>query len=224
MKPQDPKDGDSISEALATAAATVASAVLVSKARPQRVLSDGVDEITIERSLLAVIKETEWRTKAEMAALVPTDPSIAFEGLDDVDVAVYLDPPTLVSDAMDDRAPATVEASRRPDKEAAIESSAAEHPEREEIAARLEEKIAQVEEGSYFDLLEVSSKASAQELRDARDRLRAEFSAARLESAKLANLRDRAEMLLSVLDEAYTVLCDPSLLAAYRAASGEREE
>jgi hypothetical protein len=89
------------------------------------------------------------------------------------------------------------------------------------IRARLEAKMEQVEEGSYFDLLEVSSRSSGYEIRKAYRRLRGAFAIERFAVARLADLRNQAEMLLSVLDEAYEILRDPELREAYRAADSE---
>jgi hypothetical protein len=91
----------------------------------------------------------------------------------------------------------------------------------EEIAAvraRLEAKLEQVAEGSYFDLLEVSPRSSGYEIRKAYRRLRGAFAIERFAVAQLADLRGQAEMLLLVLDEAYEILRDSELREAYRAA------
>jgi len=89
------------------------------------------------------------------------------------------------------------------------------------LRARLEAKMEQVEEGSYFDLLEVSPRSSGYEIRKAYRRLRGAFAIDRFAVAQLADLRNQAEMLLLVLDEAYEILRDPELREAYRAADTE---
>ena len=89
------------------------------------------------------------------------------------------------------------------------------------LRARLEAKLEQVEEGSYFDLLEVSPRSSGYEIRKAYRRLRGAFAIERFAVAQLADLRNQAEMLLLVLDEAYEILRDPELREAYRAADTE---
>jgi hypothetical protein len=212
MSAQDPKGGDLISSALAAAAATVAGAMLATRGKTRRPVPDNVDEIAIDRSLLAAIRETEWRMKAEVAALAPVDAASAFEGLDDVEVAVYLDQPALVSDTMDDGQPSASEAPKRAEQEPVSA------PDDDAYRARVETKEAQVQDGSYFDLLEVASVASEAEIRAAYERLRSEFAAVRLVDSNDANLRARAEMLLSVLHEAYEVLLDPALRETYRSA------
>jgi len=192
----------------------------MSREKQPRAALGGVDEISIDRSLLAVVRETEWRMKAEMAPLAPAGASVAFEGLDDVDVGVYLDPPPLVSDVMEDGALPPMETLKKDEPETILEIGEKMLASDGAIAARLEEKVAQVDEGTYFDLLEVTSASSEQEIRAAYERLRSEFAISRFAAAKLAPLRGRAEKLLSVVDEAYAVLCDPSLRDVYTSTSG----
>lgn len=230
MRSEAPRDGDPIAEALATAAAVVASAVLTSRGKGRRPAPGSVDGISIDRSLAAVVRETEWRMKEEFSQRAPEGAPAAFEGLDDVGVAVYLDHPALVSDAMDDGAVTPAETPRRarpepePVREAAGAATAGEGQERDDAAdaearARLAAKWAQLEEGSYFELLEVDPAATEQEIRAAHARLSAEFSSQGLSSPGLADLRARAEVLRSVLEEAYSVLRDPALRAAYAKAA-----
>jgi hypothetical protein len=228
MRSDEPSNGDPISDALAAAAAVVATAVLTSRGKGSRALPGAVDEVAIDRSLLAVIRETEWRMKEEISERAPEGAAVAFEGLDDVEVAVYLDHPALVSDAMDDGAVLPSEAPKRAGSvpaPAPLErheegggGNAAEAP--AAVRARLAEKSAEVEEASYFELLEVARTATEQEIRAAHQRLSAEFSAERFSDPGLADLRDRAEVLLSVLDEAYAILRDPALRESYAAAAG----
>jgi hypothetical protein len=91
----------------------------------------------------------------------------------------------------------------------------------EALRARLEAKVEQVEEGSYFDLLEISPRSSGYEIRKAYRRLRGAFAVERFAVAQLADLRSQAEMLLLVLDEAYEILRDPEMREAYRAADAD---
>ncbi|MCK9461540.1 MAG: DUF4388 domain-containing protein [Proteobacteria bacterium] len=91
----------------------------------------------------------------------------------------------------------------------------------EALRARLTAKTEQVEEGSYFDLLEISPRSSGYEIRKAYRRLRGAFAAERFAVAQLADLRGQAEMLLLVLDEAYEILRDPEMREAYRAADAD---
>jgi len=84
--------------------------------------------------------------------------------------------------------------------------------------ARVEDKLAVAGEGSYFALLEVPPEASGHEIRKAYRRLRAQFAPERFAVDELADLRDAAEVVRLLLDEAYEVLRDQSLREAYREA------
>jgi hypothetical protein len=80
---------------------------------------------------------------------------------------------------------------------------------------RLLAKRAQVAEGDYFAILGVERTASAHEIRRAFERLRADFAPERF-----ATLRDELDGALDeiheVIDEAYRVLSDDDVRAAYR--------
>jgi hypothetical protein len=82
-------------------------------------------------------------------------------------------------------------------------------------------KHAQVADGDYFDVLGVAHDATAYEIRRAWERLRQEFSAERLEPELRDELGERLSEIAEVVDEAYRVLADDAIRAAYRAALAE---
>jgi len=86
--------------------------------------------------------------------------------------------------------------------------------------ARVADKLAQVEDGTYFSILEISPEASGYEVRKAYRRLRGQFATARFAVTGLADLQREVEMIRFVLDEAYEVLRDPAVREAYRLAIG----
>jgi CheY-like chemotaxis protein len=84
--------------------------------------------------------------------------------------------------------------------------------------ARVGEKLAVAEEGSYYAVLELPPEASGHEIRKAYRRLRAQFAPERFAVEELADLRTAAEVLRTVLEEAYEILRDPTLRESYRSA------
>jgi hypothetical protein len=81
---------------------------------------------------------------------------------------------------------------------------------------RVENKIAQAEEGSYFDILEVSPNASEYDIEQAFGALAEQFDIERFTSPELADLRPQVELIRSMIDEAYEVLRKPELCEQYR--------
>jgi CheY-like chemotaxis protein len=86
--------------------------------------------------------------------------------------------------------------------------------------ARVADKLAQVEEGTYFSILEISPEASGYEVRKAYRRLRGQFATERFAVSELSDLQPDVEVIRFVLDEAYEVLRDPAVREAYRVAIG----
>ncbi len=84
--------------------------------------------------------------------------------------------------------------------------------------ARVDDKRDQVEEGTYFAILEVAPAASGHEIRKAYRRLRGLFAPERFAVEDLADLRTDAEVIRTILDEAYEILRDPARREAYRQA------
>ncbi|MFO8071123.1 MAG: DUF4388 domain-containing protein [Polyangia bacterium] len=87
--------------------------------------------------------------------------------------------------------------------------------------ARVLDKKDQVEEGTYFAILEVAPAASGHETRKAYRRLRGLFAPERFAVEDLADLRTDAEVIRTILDEAYEILRDPARREAYRQALEE---
>jgi hypothetical protein len=86
--------------------------------------------------------------------------------------------------------------------------------------ARVVEKLQQVNEGSYFALLEVAPDASGYEIRKAYREQRARFQAERFAVRELIDLQEEASLIRQILDEAYEVLRNPALRELYRTHAG----
>lgn len=86
--------------------------------------------------------------------------------------------------------------------------------------ARVADKLSQVEEGTYFAIMEISREASGYEIRKAYRRLRGQFAPERFAVSELADLQPEVEVIRFVLDEAYEVLRNPAIREAYRQAIG----
>jgi CheY-like chemotaxis protein len=86
--------------------------------------------------------------------------------------------------------------------------------------ARVADKLSQVEEGTYFAIMELSPAASGYEIRKAYRRLRGQFAPERFAVAELVDLQPDVKVIRFVLDEAYEVLRNPALREAYRQAIG----
>lgn len=78
-------------------------------------------------------------------------------------------------------------------------------------------KHAQVLDGDYFAVLGVPRDATSYEVRRAWERLRAEFSIDRLDAAERDDLFGPLGEIAEVVDEAYRLLADDAVRAAYRA-------
>ncbi|MCA9666166.1 MAG: DUF4388 domain-containing protein [Myxococcales bacterium] len=81
---------------------------------------------------------------------------------------------------------------------------------------RLETKYAQVCEADYFSLLGLRSDASGHEVLRAYERVRAEFEPATFPPDLVAEHAERISEIVYVIDEAFRVLSDDMLRAAYR--------
>ncbi len=89
------------------------------------------------------------------------------------------------------------------------------------IRARVTDKMAQVQEGSYFAILEISPKASGYEIRKAYRSLIGQFALERFQVPELADLQVQVELVHKIIDEAYEVLRNPSLREAYSQVAQE---
>jgi hypothetical protein len=83
--------------------------------------------------------------------------------------------------------------------------------------ARIIERHAMVEEGDYFELLDVARDASAEQIRAAHDRLMREIEPTSLDAVLASELGAELRDLRVVLDEALRVLGEPSMRARYQA-------
>lgn len=82
--------------------------------------------------------------------------------------------------------------------------------------SRLLAKQAQVRDGDYFSLLDIEPDATGEQIRGAWERLREEFAPARCAEVLAADLGTPLDEIAEVLDEAYRVLSDHEVRAAYR--------
>ncbi len=83
--------------------------------------------------------------------------------------------------------------------------------------ARIVDKLAQVEQGNYFAIMQVPPEASGHEIRKAYRRLRGLFAIERFVTPELLELQPKVREIRFVLDEAYEILRNASLREAYRA-------
>ena len=88
----------------------------------------------------------------------------------------------------------------------------------EALRARVNARLALVEEADYFSLLGLASAATPYEIRRAYLELRRTFEPTRALTAATADLLPKVETILSVLDEAYEILRDPIRRERYRRA------
>jgi hypothetical protein len=98
-------------------------------------------------------------------------------------------------------------------------------PETEVERARVLDKIAKVEEGTYFEILEVPQEATEYEIRKSHRRLQGFFDIHRFASEELTDLRGKVDVIRAVIDEAFEVLSDSEIREEYRSAlfGGNRE-
>ena len=82
--------------------------------------------------------------------------------------------------------------------------------------SRVAYKMAQIQEGSYFAILETSPKSSGYEIRKAYRSLKGQFAIERFAVPELVDLHEHVELIRFVLDEAYEVLRNASLRETYR--------
>lgn len=83
--------------------------------------------------------------------------------------------------------------------------------------ARVVDKLAQVQQGNYFAIMQVAPEASGHEIRKAYRRLRGLFAIERFVTPELLDLQPAVKEIRFVLDEAYEILRNASLREAYRA-------
>ncbi|HEU5074842.1 MAG TPA: DUF4388 domain-containing protein [Polyangiaceae bacterium] len=86
------------------------------------------------------------------------------------------------------------------------------------LRARVTARFALVEEGDYFEVLGVSRTATDYEIRKAHETLKRDLTPARVLTARNADLRDKLDAILMVLDEAFEVLGDSLRRERYRRA------
>jgi CheY-like chemotaxis protein len=85
--------------------------------------------------------------------------------------------------------------------------------------AKLADKLTQVADGSYFEILGISPEASGYEIRKAYRVLHAQFSPERfVRLAQIEELATGLSLVRAVVDEAYEVLRDPAMRESYRQA------
>ncbi len=82
--------------------------------------------------------------------------------------------------------------------------------------SRVTDKLAQIDEGSYFNILEINASASGYEIRKAYRRLKAEFAPERFAVGALIDIQPQSEKIQLILDESYEILRDPARREAYR--------
>jgi CheY-like chemotaxis protein len=88
----------------------------------------------------------------------------------------------------------------------------------EAIRERIRARRALVDEGDYFALLGLPREATGYDIRRAYLELRRELEPSRLLTAATVDLRDDAELVIEVLDEAYEILRDQLRRDRYRRA------
>ncbi len=81
--------------------------------------------------------------------------------------------------------------------------------------ARIVARLALVNEGDYFALLDLPHTATASDVRKVYDELRSEFDPERLLTAKTADLKDDVALILEILEEACEILGDDLRRARY---------
>ncbi len=88
--------------------------------------------------------------------------------------------------------------------------------------AVIEEKLAKIEEGSYFEILNVSIEASFVEIQRAFSAEMQMFEEERFHTEALAAFYEQGRLIRGILVEAFDVLTDPSLREQYGRALGNR--
>jgi hypothetical protein len=87
--------------------------------------------------------------------------------------------------------------------------------------ARVRDKLEQVRRADYFSVLGVGRLCTPHEVRDAHERLRAEFDPRRFLGVREEGLEARLEEILRVVEDARDVLADDFLRAEYLRGLGE---
>ena len=88
-------------------------------------------------------------------------------------------------------------------------------------ARLLEEKLAQISEGTYFDIAEVAEDASIQEIRQSIQRLKSMYCQSRFSMLEITDLREKLAVIETVLEEAEDVLLSDDFRDGYRKAIQE---
>ena len=91
----------------------------------------------------------------------------------------------------------------------------------EKIRRLVAQKVSAVNEGTYFEILEVPSTASDAEVRDAYRHLLHKFREERFKDSALSDMRRDVRLIRVVVDEAFEVLRGPQMRERYRRASSE---
>jgi hypothetical protein len=86
------------------------------------------------------------------------------------------------------------------------------------VRERIRARRALVDEGDYFALLGISRSATAYDIRRAYLELRREFEPSRILTGATTDLRDDAQLIVEVLDEAYEILREERRRERYRRA------
>ncbi|MBN2528857.1 MAG: hypothetical protein JXR76_20875 [Deltaproteobacteria bacterium] len=88
----------------------------------------------------------------------------------------------------------------------------------EDNASILEEKLKQIEDGTYFDIVDVDPGASLYEIKQSLARLKKTFSAESFAGVQISDLQEKLSIIGSVLDEAADVLFRDEIREQYRRA------
>ncbi len=91
--------------------------------------------------------------------------------------------------------------------------------ERQDIQQLVEHTVSNIKEGTYFEILNLPTHATDQEVREAYQRLRHEFREERFKDAALSDMRKDVSLIRAVVDEAFEVLRRPQTREAYRRAA-----
>jgi preprotein translocase subunit Sec63 len=88
----------------------------------------------------------------------------------------------------------------------------------EAVRKRVAARLALIQEGDYFAVLGVPHAATSYEIRRAYLEARRAFEPSRLLTARTVDLRDEAQLIVDVLDEAFDLLRDNARRDRYRRA------
>lgn len=100
---------------------------------------------------------------------------------------------------------------------AVTRAAAAEVPwEAESMVERLDRKQAQVREGTYFEVLDLETEASIEQIQRAHTRILLELDPTRFPDDMISSRSEQLTEILEVIEEAYMVLSNSALRDAYR--------